>query len=261
MKTFFGNRKYPFKERQDTELFSNFGIKLNLIYMKTKLIVTVVSIFFSGLVIGQDCSFYYPEMVGAELVYKNYDKKDKFVSKNSQQVISYTKTSAGAEATILSKSYDDKDKLTGENTLTVYCKAGVFYFDMKGYLSPETMTAYKDMEIKVDCKNLEVPSRLHVGDKLNDGSLTMDISTSGFKIMSIVILITERMVEAEENVTTPAGTFKCFKISQTISSKVGVKVVTKSYEWLASGIGTIKNESYSSDGKLNSRMELVEFKK
>jgi hypothetical protein len=229
--------------------------------MKTKLFVLVIGVFSSGLIFGQDCSFYYPENVGAELVYKNYDKKDKFVSKNSQQVISYTKTSAGAEASILSKSYDDKDKLLGENTLTVYCKAGTFYFDMKNYLSPETMNAYKDMEVKIDSKNLEIPSHLKVGDQLSDGSLIMDISTGGFKIMSIVVQITERKIAAEESVTTPAGTFNCFKISETITSKVGVKVVTKSTEWLAPGVGTIKNESYTSDGKLNSRMELVEFKK
>jgi hypothetical protein len=229
--------------------------------MKTKLFVLLISILTSGLLFGQSCSFYYPENVGAELIYKNYDKKEKFVSKNSQQVLSYTKTSAGAEATILSKSYDDKDKLLGENTLKVYCKAGVFYFDMKSYLSPETMSAYKDMEVKIDATNLEVPGTLKVGDKLSDGSMTMDVSTGGFKIMSIVVQITERVVAAEENMTTAAGTFNCLKINQTITSKVGVKVVTKSSEWLAPGVGVIKNESYSTDGKLNSRMELVEYKK
>jgi hypothetical protein len=229
--------------------------------MKTKIVIVLAGLLITVSIFSQDCSFYYPEMVGAQLVYKNYDKKDKPVSTNSQQVTAYKKTATGAEATILVKSYDDKDKLLGENTLEVSCKAGVFYFDMKGYFSPETMSAYKDMEVKVSSENLEVPGHFQVGDKLKDGSVTMEVSTNGFKFMTMTVLITERVVEAQESVTTPAGTFSCYKFSQTVTSKVGIKVVTKSYEWLCAGVGVIKNEGYTSDGKLNSRMELIELKK
>jgi hypothetical protein len=229
--------------------------------MKAKQFFILAGLLFTNAIFSQDCYFYYPEMVGAQLVYKNYDKKDKPVSTVSQQVTKYNKTASGAEASILVKSYDDKDQLVGENTLQVRCEAGIFYFDMKGYLSPETMSAYKDMEVKVNSTNLEVPGRVKVGDKLKDGSLTMDISTNGFKFMTLTVLITDRTVEAEESVTTPAGTFTCFKFSQTVTTKVGVKVTVKSYDWLSNGVGMIKNESYTTDGKLNSRMELIELKK
>jgi hypothetical protein len=229
--------------------------------MKTRVLLIVVGLLMTTSIFSQDCSFYYPELVGARLVYKNYDKKDKPVSTVSQEITSYTKTVDGAEATVLVKSYDEKDKLLGENTLQVKCEAGTFYFDMRGYFSPETMSAYKDMEVSVNSENLEVPSHLKVGDKLKDGSITMDVSTNGFKIMTMSIQITDRTVEAQESVTTPAGTFSCYKFSQTVTSKVGIKVVTKTYDWLCPDVGTIKSESYTTDGKLNSRMELVEFKK
>jgi hypothetical protein len=229
--------------------------------MKAKQLITMAGMFISSAIFSQDCYFYYPEMVGAQLVYKHYDKKEKLVSTVSQQVTDYKKTVAGAEATILVKSYDSKDKLTGENTLQVKCEAGIFYFDMEGYLSPETMSAYQDMEVKVNSTNLEVPGIIKVGDKLKDGSLTMDISTNGFKFMTMTVFITDRTVEAEESVTTPAGTFPCFKLSQTVAIKAGFKMTTKSYDWLSVGVGTVKNESYTTDGDLNSRMELTDIKK
>ncbi len=227
--------------------------------MKTRLTFLLIVTFFSGIVIGQDCSFYYPELAGAKLVYKNYDGKDKYTGKNAQEVITYNKTATGAEATINVKSYDEKDKMVGESTFEVSCKDGVFYMDMKNFISPETMAAYKDMQLTIDSKNLEFPSRLKVGDKLNDGSVTMDVSTGGFKIMTISVLITERVVEAEETITTPAGSFKCYKISQTVTSKVGMKVVTKSYDWISPTVGTVKSEAYTSEGKLSSRRELTEL--
>jgi hypothetical protein len=229
--------------------------------MKTKTFLLIICAIFTASLHAQDCSFYYPESVGAKLVYKNYDKKDKPLSTVSQEVTSYTRTATGAEATVLVKSYDDKDKPTGENTLQVKCEAGVFYFDMKGYISPETMNAYKDMEIKVSSENLEIPSHIKVGDKLKDGSVTMDISSGGFKFASFSVFITDRTVDAQESVTTQAGTFTCFKFSETITSKVMVKTTSKSYEWLCPEVGVIKNEGYTTDGKLNSRMELIEYKK
>jgi hypothetical protein len=229
--------------------------------MKTKTCLFLLGAIISSSVFAQDCIFYFPESVGTQLVYKNYDKKDKPVSTVSQEVTSYKKTASGAEASILVKSFDDKDKQVGENTLQVRCEAGIFYFDMKGFFSPETMSAYKDMEVKVSTENLEVPSRLKVGDKLKDGSVTMDVSTGGFKIASLSAFITERTVDAQESVTTPAGTFACYKFSETVTAKVMVKTTSKSYEWLCPNVGVVKSENYSSDGKLSSRMELIEIKK
>ena len=77
--------------------------------------------------------------------------------------------------------------------------------------------------------------------------------------MTLMVQITEQMVEAQESVTTPAGKYDCYKISQMVTSKVSIKIITRSHDWLCPGVGIIKNESYTTDGKLNSRMELIEF--
>jgi hypothetical protein len=228
--------------------------------MKIKQVIGTILILLSGVVIGQDCIFYYPENEGAELVYQHYDNKDKPSGKSSQKVSVYNQTATGAEATILVKSYDEKEKLQADYELAVKCEAGVFYFDMSGYLNQEMIGAYENMELKVQTNNLEMPSKLKVGENLKDGSITMEISSGGMKIMTMEVVVSDRNVLAEENVTTPAGTFMCYKITQTVTTKMGMQMVVKSTDWLSPGVGMVKSESYSGSDKFYGKSELIEIK-
>lgn len=227
--------------------------------MKIKHVIGVVLFFLSGIVMGQDCIFYYPETEGAELIYQHYDKKGKPSSKSSQKVSVYKKTATGAEAEIAVKMFDEKGELVAENSLDVKCESGVFYFDMSGYLNQEMMGAYESMEIKVNTDNLEMPSKLKVGETLKDGLITIEISSGGMKLMTLEVMITNRNVLSEEDVTVAAGTFKCFKITQTVTTKMGMTMKVKSIEWLSPGTGMIKSESYSDSDKLTGRSELIEI--
>jgi len=80
-------------------------------------------------------------------------------------------------------------------------------------------------------------------------------------VMNITIAITNRKVEAVENVTTPAGTFECYKISYDIDTKMMFTVKVKGVEWYAKNVGLVKSESYSTDGKLMGSNLLVGVKK
>lgn len=229
--------------------------------MKIKPLFLLASLFLISAISAQDCSFYYPESVGAELIYQSYDKKDKPVGKNSQKVIEYNATGNGAQAKIGVKTYDSKDELLAETVLDVRCEEGVFYFDMQGYMNQQMMSAYENMEIRVDASELEMPSKLSVGQELGEGSITVEISNSGMRLMTMETIISDRKVVAEESITTAAGTFKCFKIDQTMTMKAPMKIVMKSAEWLSPGTGLIKSESYKSDGKFTGKTELIELKK
>ena len=198
---------------------------------------------------AQKCEFYYPKNKGAELVYKNFDKNGKLTGTSSQKVTDYTETATGSEATITVKTTDAKGKTSPESQLKVKCEGGIFYFDMKGYLNQDP-NAYQGMDVKMDAQNLEMPSSLKVGDKMKDGWVKMDVSSGGMKIMSMQIDITDRTVVGKESVTTPAGTFGCLKISQNATTKMGMTITSKTTQWMCSGTGMIKTETYSSDGKL-----------
>jgi len=210
---------------------------------------------------AQECDFYYPENEGAELVYKNFDKKGKLSGTNTQKVTKYSKTATGAEATIHVKSTDEKGKDAFESDLNVKCENGIFYFDMESYVNQQSLKGMEGMEFVVEHENLEMPSSLKVGDKLKDGWIRIKISTGAMVIMSMEVTISDRLVEKKESITTEAGTFDCYKINQTVRSKMPMKIETKSSEWLSKGSGIIKSENYSSDGSITSSMVLSAINK
>jgi len=86
----------------------------------------------------------------------------------------------------------------------------------------------------------------------------------------------KRMVEKKETISTPAGTWSCFKIVNNIETTVdaGTDEIAKkmaemmkqrspkisSAMWFAPGFGVVRSEFYK-DNKLDSRSEIVSVKK
>ena len=235
-------------------------INLNLKSMNKKIYLTLIGLISLIYLNAQDCQFYYPEVKGAELIYKSFDKKGKLAGSTTSNVTEYNKTATGANAVIHSKSSDAKGKVISEGDLKVKCESGIFYFDMAGYLN-QSASAYQGMDVKMETSNLEMPSKIAAGDKLKDGWVKMTVSNGAMKLLSMEITITERTIEKKESITTEAGTFDCYKINQTVITKVPMTYSSKSSEWLSPGTGLIKSESYASDGSIASSLQLSSIKK
>lgn len=61
----------------------------------------------------------------------------------------------------------------------------------------------------------------------------------------------ERKITGSEKLQTPAGTFYCFVIEETITSKAMMqKDVEKNISWYAYSIGLVKEETYDKKGRL-----------
>jgi hypothetical protein len=73
--------------------------------------------------------------------------------------------------------------------------------------------------------------------------------------------LSNRKCAAIESVTTPAGTFECYKITQDVEAKAIVKVLATDITWLAEGVGVVKSESYDKKGKLMGSSQLTKFEK
>jgi hypothetical protein len=92
-----------------------------------------------------------------------------------------------------------------------------------------------------DPELLRIPNKLAVGYQLPLGEMIVDLG--GFRVKSTV---TENEVIDREEITTPAGTFKCYVVKQTYEGRVmGIKSSTTSKIWYARGIGMVKTETYS----------------
>jgi hypothetical protein len=205
---------------------------------------------------AQDCTFYFPVKAGSTMEMKNYNAKDKVIG-SSKSVV---KEKIGNTIKFSSEAFDDKEKSLGQGDYEVRSENGEFVIDMNSYLRGIKMTDYKDMDVKIDTKALTLPSNLQPGLKLNDGEITMKVASSGFTVMNMTTKITNRKVEGYEDITTPAGTFKCVKISADVESKMMFKVTTKTVEWISQQVGVVRTESRDSKDKIQGYSVLTSYK-
>jgi len=115
-------------------------------------------------------------------------------------------------------------------------------------------------EIQITGNNMEIPSNPKPGDILPDANVEMAMKM-GFVNMKMSAQVTNRKVEAIEDITVKAGSFKGYKFTSEVNSSVmGMKVNSKNTDWYAKGVGTVRTESYDKNGKLQSYTELIELK-
>ncbi|MCK5029362.1 MAG: hypothetical protein KAR57_07000 [Bacteroidales bacterium] len=215
--------------------------------MKNIMIFTGIILFSSLLTLAQDCKFYYPKTQGAQLEFKSFDKKDKLTGSSIQTIKEISETGNLISAVIEVQSFDKKGKDLGKKEFSVQCENGEYSVDMKSFMDPQTMEAYEEMDVKVKSDNLEIPASLNVGDDLGNGKLEISVYSEGMRIMGMTTDITQRKVEAKEEITTEAGTFDCYKITYTITVKTMFSVRMEAAEWIAEGVGTVKSETYSNE--------------
>ena len=116
------------------------------------------------------------------------------------------------------------------------------------------------MEIEVKGTDITYPRGLTIGSKLPNAEVTLIAKSGGIQIINMTISLINREVVAEESVTTPAGTFTCYKLTYDVNTKMMFSFSAKVTEWINKGAGTVKSETYDSKGKLASTMVLTEFK-
>jgi hypothetical protein len=234
---------------------------ISLNNMKKTIWISLLGFLFVTGMMAQECPLYYPDALNSQLEYKQYDKKGKLTGSSKQKITDFKKTGNGYEVKVAAESFDDKGKSLGNINLTARCENGIFFVDMKNLLGAQTMEAYKDMEMKIEGGNLEMPGNMKAGDMLKNGDMKIAFSSNGMTMMNMTLTITNRKVEAVENVTTPAGTFECYKITYDAATKMMINVKTKAAEWYSKGVGLVKSETYSTDGKLMGSNVLEGLKK
>jgi hypothetical protein len=222
-------------------------------------ILLVLPVFYSFMLSAQ-CNDYYVFEQGNEWTYENFNNKGKSSGKNQQKVTAYQKTGNGFVATINSVFVNDKGKKMMEGDLEMRCENGTLVMDMRKFIPEEQQKAFGTYEMKVEADNLEFPSKLSVGQSLKNGSITMTAEGSPIP-MKISVEIIDRKVEAKETITTPAGTFECYKItSKSVSrTQMGVNMTFEfsSAEWITEKVGMVKSESFDKHGKPNGYTLLV----
>lgn len=225
-----------------------------------KLILFTVMIFFGIALKAQE--IFFPTKEGTVLVYKSFDKKDKETNTVKYTITHLKINGSDMDITYLVESLDPKEKLVFKEEITIQQKGDKLYFDMSNFINKAAFQQNGEIpaEIQVTGNNLEVPSNPKPGDVLPDANVEMAMKL-GFVNMKMSANVTNRKVEAIEDITVKAGTFKGYKFTSEVNSVVmGIKVNSKNIDWYAKGVGIVKTESYDKNGKLQSYMELIELK-
>lgn len=201
---------------------------------------------------AQNCAFF-PFRAGTEIEQTSYNDKDKATGKTVTKIKNVRTEGSATIADVHVQSYDDKNKLLHEGDITFECSGGEIKMDMKSFMNPDQMDSWKDMQVKIEASKLSYPSPLTPGTTLPDGSMSVKVYPQGTEDMAIAtvnINVVNRKVEANENVTCPAGNFSCAKLTSevnTVTTTIGIpiKVNVKSVEWIAEGKWVVRSESYN----------------
>ncbi|HLN52619.1 MAG TPA: hypothetical protein VK212_02855 [Lentimicrobium sp.] len=213
---------------------------------KNTLLFVLLTFALSGFT--QNCESWFPAKKGSFIEMKSYDDKDKLTGIVRQTVTDVTNLSDGIAIKVHSQSLDEKEKMLTEQDLEMRCEDGMFYMDMKNFYN-QPQGGNKDAEVTIDATDLVFPASLSVGQALPDGNMTMTYP-AGPMTMTMGVHIMNRQVVAQESITTPAGTFDCYKITYDIELKMPVKMTSSAIQWYAKDAGAVRTETFNKRGKL-----------
>jgi len=221
-----------------------------------KILLFAVCLVLSNIIIGQDCNYYFlQDNKTIEQTFKN--KKGKETGKQVYTISNVSKSGTISTGTVNSEFFSDKGKSISKATNNVKCIAGVLMMDMKLFIPSAQQEQMGTAAATASDVYLEYPVAMKEGDALKDGQFSMDYKSTSGMSGSVSVNITERKVLSKESVTTPAGTWDCFKISsnQKMNIKtagIGIPIKADVIEWFAPGFGVIKSDANGATTEITS---------
>lgn len=225
-----------------------------------KNIILGFCMFFTLQAVAQDCDFLILNE-GVTLEYTQFDKKGKETSKSTHKTETSSNEDGKTTAIINMTTTAEKDA-TFNSEYKVSCTEGMIAIDMIRFFDNNQISNYNTEDFTVEMQGdiLEFPSKMEVGNNLNDGSITVKVFNNDLKIVTVTMDITNRKIIANESITTKAGTFNCVKLSYDFESKIGfIKVKGSGVEWHSEDKAIVKSESYNKKGKLTGSQELTKI--
>jgi hypothetical protein len=196
---------------------------------------------------SQKCSDYYylQNNKTIEMTIKN--KKGNQTGKVIYVISNLSNKGNSTTATVNSEMFDKNGKSISKASNNVECENGTLSMDMKMLIPSAQQEQMGTMAATGTVSYIDYPGNMKESDALKDASFAADFtSASGLK-GNISMNMTNRKVVGKETVTTPAGSWECFKI--TYHSKmifkmgIGIPMNADVTEWYAPGFGVVKTES------------------
>lgn len=211
-----------------------------------------------------DCMHKYRKGTKYEIV--QYDKNGKVIpsapSQNTEmEVVDKIPTKDGWELQFGKFFTDNTGKTSKYVILRSYCKNGAYLVPLKPNIvvSANSQSEHVEPEFLGEMARYE---RMEIGKNQADVSFNMNVNLFGVKFAASSAKVFNRKVVGFETVTTPAGTFPCYKITRDWEVKKLGLFTQKgtAVEYWSKDYGVVKQLMYNRKGKFKSHVELAKFK-
>lgn len=226
--------------------------------MKNRLLILIAFFAICSSAFAQDCKNFIYMTNGKVIKYSSTNPKGKIIT----QMVYTVKSKTGNKATVNSQVSDDKGKTISNADAEMICDGNNLKIDMRNFMPSGNSSQFKGMTAKADVSYLSYPAKMNTGETLPDGNFHMEMFKDDQKMSDMTMKIANRKVEGTENVTTPAGTYDCYKISydtevKTTTFGIAIPFTMKITEWYSTKLGLyIKSEAANKNGKLMSTTTL-----
>ncbi|OQP66207.1 TapB family protein [Niastella populi] len=207
---------------------------------------------------------------GAEIYAKSYSASGKVQGSTHTKIKEVKKENGMTVAYVEASDTSDRKHITNMK-YNYKCDGKSIYLDLASMMR----STAQDKDAQFEASLIEYPINVTAGETLPDASGTMAI-IKGRKKMTMKYHYKDRKVEGKETVTTPAGTWKCLKISNRVEMEIDFpgldekakkmmqsmtnRTKTTGVTWFSPDFGIVKMELYQ-NGKLQSKNEVVSVKR
>lgn len=230
-----------------------------------QLLVTFFAAFFivnfSSYGQSNSCSKYYSTVKGAKFTYTNYNRNDKKEGAISLEVVKVENKGDKTEARMKMRLLNKKGKETNTMEYGFTCEGDMVKIDYKSLMPADMINQMGSTgQVKFSGTDIELPNDLKVGQELADARVNMNIDM-GVTSMSFNVETLDRKIERKEKITTSAGTFDCFLLTENhvLTMPMGGDQNSKSETWIAEGIGMVKQVTYGKHGDVALTSELTDY--
>ena len=206
---------------------------------------------------------------GAVFTMTHYDAQNVEKSKNTSTVTDVKTTAGGKIITLHTTSSDGNDK-KAESDISLDCEGSTLKLDFAGAITnANSMAGRGNMEMKFDKTHMEFPINAKPGQTLPDDKMVMTVldKNSGTSMGASTFNFKNRKVVGKESITTPAGTFDCYKITTDVSMEMNMMGrampgrTMKSESYYSSSVGMVKSVIYDDKGNVSSSTVLTKVSK
>ncbi|ALD20991.1 hypothetical protein [Hymenobacter sp. DG25A] len=217
-----------------------------------------------------DCAHPFGLYDKMELIYKLADTNGKPQGEIRNRVVMLeTKTDKKSELkinTVLLKSgfYGPDNQLIRQQDLTFHCQRDTAFTDGMQEMDYNNLKSFRDRYFEYTPTSLAWPHQAQAGSSLPQGGILVDVHSSAVDIAKVYTTVrNRRVVGGPQNITTPAGTFRCYKVESERESAIKPKpdiirrTITYAVDYYSPTVGIVRTEVYDKSHKLQQTQVLA----